>query len=195
MLRSPRLAGWRVHQGMVALDKDGNQVRGQWEPIIEQDLWDALQLRVTPKPDTRKRVPRRDARHYLLTGIIRCGICNSSLYGNAHTGGKYYYVCSSAEHGLAGSGQAIDRLVTAQVLLRLQDIDASTQAQTAEWEGAARVAEIDLMIREALEHLRKGLLRGEVVYRTCRRSKPREPTWKRSGWSSCRLPTSRSKAR
>lgn len=168
MLRSPRLAGWRVHQGNVALDKDGDPVRGQWEPVVDQDTWDRLQLMVSPRPDTRKRVPRRDARHYLLTGIVRCGICNAPLYGNAHTGGKYYYVCSPKnlplDHGLGGSGQAIDRLVTAQVLLRLQDIDATAVAEAGEWAGHERMTEIAQMIREAMEELRKGTLSAQAVF-------------------------------
>lgn len=168
MLRSPRLAGWRVHQSKVALDKDGEPVRGLWDPVLDQDVWDRLQLMVTSQPDTRKRVPRRDARHYLLTGIVRCGICNGPLYGNAHTGGKFYYVCSPStlptDHGLGGSGLAIDRLVTAQVLMRLQQIDATSRAEAAEWRGHARMAEVAQMIRDAMEALRKGTLSAQVVF-------------------------------
>jgi site-specific DNA recombinase len=42
VLLSPRLAGWRVHRGVVAVSPEGAPVRGAWTPILEDTTWEAV---------------------------------------------------------------------------------------------------------------------------------------------------------
>src|SRR5207302_998658 len=42
LLLSPRLAGYRVYQGGIARDIDGNPVMGQYPPILERGTWEAV---------------------------------------------------------------------------------------------------------------------------------------------------------
>ncbi|MCU1416802.1 MAG: hypothetical protein JWP32_976 [Schumannella sp.] len=159
MLRSPRLAGWRIHQGQVAIGRDGQPVRGQWEPVLDQATFDALVAALSPE-DNRSRVPRKNARHYLLTGTLRCGVCGSIMYGNA---AKYpTYKCSDDVHVVAASAAPVDELVTAVVLARLADIELDTPKQ--EFAGAARLADVEESIARLMASFTARELSAEVVF-------------------------------
>lgn len=157
LLLSPRYAGWRVHRGVIATDKAGQPVRGTWTPILDQDASDRLKLHFT-KPDIRTRKPRRDNRTYLLTGVLRCGICNAVMYGNRHRNGNYYYVCNEQRvknHGLGGSGKAIDRLVTTHVRMKMNERANDEEARAPKvWPLQARYEGIQHEIGETMAALR-----------------------------------------
>ena len=80
LLRSPRIAGWRVYRYQIAADRNGEPVRGQHEPILDDATWRAV-VAALKRPDRRTRIPRRGARHYLLTGLLRCAECGQPMYG------------------------------------------------------------------------------------------------------------------
>lgn len=70
--------------------------------IIEQSVFDAVQLQLHNKRNPRKggSAPRRRRREdsvYLLTGKLYCGLCKSPMVGISGTGksgaSHYYYVC------------------------------------------------------------------------------------------------------
>jgi site-specific DNA recombinase len=71
MLRSPRIAGMRVHHGKL--------YRGQWEPIIPVEQW--KQLAEILSDPARKTNLRGGTPRYLLTGLIFCGRCGRPAYG------------------------------------------------------------------------------------------------------------------
>jgi site-specific DNA recombinase len=71
MLRSPRIAGLRVHHGKL--------YPAQWEPIIPVEQWKMVaEILSDParKVNLRGGLPR-----YLLTGLIFCGRCGRPAYG------------------------------------------------------------------------------------------------------------------
>lgn len=71
MLKSPRIAGYRVHHG--------KWYPGQWEPIIPLEQWKALaEILNDPK---RRTSPAGGLRRYLLSGLIFCGRCGRPAYG------------------------------------------------------------------------------------------------------------------
>lgn len=159
MMKSPRLAGWRIHQGKVAIGRDGQPVRGQWEPILDQATHDAVVAVLSPA-DTRYRVPHKNARHYLLTGTVRCGLCGSVMYGNA---AKYpTYGCSGNGHVVAASTAAVDDLVTRVVLARLADVALETPK--LEFEDVARLAEVEESITKLMASFTARELSAEVVF-------------------------------
>lgn len=159
MMKSPRLAGWRIHQGKVALGRDGQPVRGQWEPMLDQATFDAVVAALSAE-DNRSRVPRKNARHYLMTGTLRCGVCGSVMYGNA---AKYpTYGCSGNGHVVAASVAPVDDLVTRVVLARLADVDVETPKP--EFDGAARLAEVEADIARLMASFTARELSAEVVF-------------------------------
>lgn len=68
MLTNPRNWGLRTHQGQVI-------GTANWKPIIEADQGERLR-RLLLDPARRTN---RSARRYLLTGLLRCGICGTRL--------------------------------------------------------------------------------------------------------------------
>lgn len=159
MMQSPRLSGWRIHQGIVAVGRDGLPVRGQWEPVLDQATFDAVVAALSPD-ESRSRVPRKNARHYLLTGTLRCGVCGSVMYGNA---AKYpTYRCSDNVHTVAASTGPVDDLVTRVVLAKLADVDVETPKP--EFAGAARLAEVEGDIKRLMASFKSHELSAEVVF-------------------------------
>ena len=165
MLRSPRLAGWRIHQGKVATGKDGEPVRGKWEPVLDQPTFDALQAALTATPDVRSRVPRRGARHYLLTGLVRCGVCNGLMYGNAYSADRHYYRCEKGHNSV--SGHSTDALITEVVLAWAESVTVEQPA--AQFTGMARLAEVTARIDDLMEAFTAGILSAAAAFPAVKR--------------------------
>ena len=161
-LRSPRLVGLRVHRGEVLLDDTGRPVRGLWEPMLDRDTYDRLQL-VIVRPEVRSRVPRRNARHYLLTGTVRCGVCNQPMYGNRYAEGRHYYRCSGEGHTLSVSGHGTDALVRELVLARLSTEDVGSGPRSV-WAGEGELATVERKIAELMAAFDAGRLTGDLVF-------------------------------
>jgi site-specific DNA recombinase len=71
MLLSPRIAGYRVHHGVL--------YPAQWEPIIPVGQWQAVREVLTDP--ARKANLRGGAPRYLLIGLVFCGLCGQRMYG------------------------------------------------------------------------------------------------------------------
>ncbi|WP_347057274.1 recombinase family protein [Blastococcus sp. HT6-30] len=139
LLRSPRLAGWRIHRvggsewskvPPVALDKQGQPVRGKWEPIIDHATHLALVEALASKPDSRAVVPRRNARRYLMTGLLRCAACNGVMYGNK-VGESHFYRCDTPKCSNSASGKGVDAWVAERVVERSELVSAQDAPSTA----------------------------------------------------------------
>ncbi|MFJ9315790.1 recombinase family protein [Pimelobacter simplex] len=178
-LRHPRLAGYRVthsdRRNELVRDADGAPVIGQWPPLLDVDTWERLQGVLTSR-DTRGRVPKKSKRFYLLAGIIRCGICNSPMYGNYSKGrGRHFYKC--LEYGRHGGvtgyirhtqsiqGPTTDRAVTATVLAWLaQQQDAVVEQRPATWDGEDDLQRARDKIAELMAAFNSDELPGSVVF-------------------------------
>lgn len=190
LLRSPRLAGWRVHgfqcpqcdfagsgdaiskhqkttghvgrDKAIARDADGQPVRGVWKPLLDQDTFDALQGAL----DGRKPKTRRGAQRYLLSTLLRCGECGSKMHG-FRTKEGHAYACSSETkgHSVTVAGRQTDDFVAALVEQRLAQVDLSSEALPApEWEGDARLRAIPGQIKELMAAFNGGVLSGAIVF-------------------------------
>lgn len=190
LLRSPRLAGWRVHgfqcpqcaflgsgdavskhqktsghvgrDKAIARDQNGQPVRGVWKPLLDQETWDALQAAL----DGRRPKTRRGAQKYLLSTVARCGDCGSKMHGGRTKEG-WSYTCSAAEkgHSVGIAGRQTDALIVALVEQRLATIDLSGEALSAEeWEGEARLRAIPKQIKELMAAFNEGVLSGAIVF-------------------------------
>lgn len=93
LLMSPRIAGFRSHEGRTTT--------AVWPAIVDPDTHLRL-VAVLGDPDRRKNWTSRT---YLLTGgLARCGLCDAALVARPRTDGRRCYVCAKG-HGFVGCGR------------------------------------------------------------------------------------------
>ena len=78
-------------------------VDGQHDAIIEEDVWQAAQVKLISQAKKYEHVNRgKDTKTHLLSGIVRCPVCGAGMYGNKSIKRKkdgtkykdfYYYGC------------------------------------------------------------------------------------------------------
>jgi DNA invertase Pin-like site-specific DNA recombinase len=180
LLRSPRLAGWRVHRPKgtrwtaippVAVGRDGQPVRGEWEPILDDATHRALAARLAGNTERRSRIPKRNARRYLLTGLLRCAVCNSPMYANK-VGDAHFYRCDSGTHGNnSASGRGIDALVSERVLGMVTTVadvpdGKRTPAQEKLADVEQRIADVNEMIEDVMAAFRARRLKASTAFKS-----------------------------
>lgn len=161
VLRSPRLAGYRVHHGTLYRSE-------VIEPLVDEDTW----LRLSEAlGDSRRRVDRTTTKH-LLSGILRCGRCGHGLmFKPRGDGGKTRYGCLKREEVGSCGGVAIGLEATEAFVreLVLEAIDAGALAATGEAQDTVRLQrETSTSIAEdqaALEGLSRDFYVDRVITR------------------------------
>ncbi len=112
MLASPRIAGLRQHRGEVIGD-------AVWDPIISLAERDKILARMEARKTSGRRTPRR----YLLSGLLRCGRCGTTLYSSARATTRRYVCLSGPDHRGCGRltvvAEPLEDLITEAVLYRL----------------------------------------------------------------------------
>ena len=89
-------------------DKPADPVRAEdaWEAIVPRDLFDRVQGSLEERAPKRQR-PARVGSKFLLSGLLRCGVCGKPYTGQGAKGGRYaYYVCGTLLKEGAGSCEA-----------------------------------------------------------------------------------------
>ena len=74
-----------------------------WPALVEPDLWERVNARITNTRGPQRRRPRAAPGVYLLSGLIRCAACGRSMHG-ATLKGKPYYRCNSQRPDYADTG-------------------------------------------------------------------------------------------
>jgi site-specific DNA recombinase len=100
LLLSPRLIGYRIHQG--------RQYPGTWPAILDKPTWEAVGavLRDPSRTTNRGGVARHE-----LSGLLFCGLCNNRLYSQPRTG-KLLYRCTTTNcRKVARLAEPIERLI------------------------------------------------------------------------------------
>ncbi|MFQ5875335.1 MAG: recombinase family protein, partial [Dehalococcoidia bacterium] len=116
-IQSPRGKRWgrgRVYEILTNEQYTGTLLWGRQgkyhkemglEPVRVQNAWPALvdeQAVRDVQAQLRSREPkaihpRRTASSYLLSGLLKCGLCGASMMGHAAKSGRYqYYLCATA---------------------------------------------------------------------------------------------------
>jgi site-specific DNA recombinase len=155
MVTNATVAGWRTHKG--------RQTRGVWEPILDQQTWDAVRDKLSA-PRTVKQAnghtypisgaPHAStARKYLLTGgTAVCGVCGAPLVASMKQlkRGRVepYYLCHPKVGGRACIGILGTKFEEHVVATLLDELDRPDFRQAlAEDEHAARRDEISTALR------------------------------------------------
>lgn len=173
MLRSPRLCGRRaktvrqrnddgtetVYLESV-LDGDGTPVTGLWEPMISVPEWQSLVAIVGSRPFSDRG---KNARTYLLTGLLRCGKCGRgrmravkvSPKKRSANGVAFTYGCESKANGGCGGGTTIagpqaDKAISELVIAKYE-IEAERRAASEDRGEWPKSADLDLIQRDITE--------------------------------------------
>lgn len=147
VLKSPRIAGLREHNGEV--------YDAVWEPIISVEDHQRILARI----EHNKRTNRRANRRYLLTGMLRCGKCDNRLYSAARQQSRRYVCVSGPDHGGCGRltvvAGPLETLVADAVLYRLDtpELAAALAGHAAADEQAAALADSLAADNRQLEEL------------------------------------------
>jgi DNA invertase Pin-like site-specific DNA recombinase len=65
-----------------------------WPALVEEELFERINRRITNTHDTRDRRPRSEPGKYVLAGAIRCELCGKAMFG-ATARNKPYYRCTA----------------------------------------------------------------------------------------------------
>jgi site-specific DNA recombinase len=94
IIRNPRYAG-RVPRN------DGSTFEAKYEPLIDEETWNVctpVRMRQSSAALRRTATPRPTSR-YLLSGVVRCAACGSTMSGKTrrpdrtHPAERYAYTC------------------------------------------------------------------------------------------------------
>lgn len=145
LLKSPRIAGLREHRGEVVGP-------GAWPGIITE----AQHRQITDKLNDPTRRTLRTPRRYVLSGMVRCGLCGAKMVSAPDSGRRRYGCRSGPDFGGCGkvyvSGDALDRFVSDVVLLRLDSAEMADALAGREPADAAHEA-LTAAVREDAEQL------------------------------------------
>lgn len=137
LLKSPRIAGLREHQGQVI-------GKAAWPAIITEDEHARIVALLT---DPARRT-NRTARRYLLSGLCRCSKCGTKMVTGQSRGRRRYLCRSGADFGGCGSTQItanVEELVAEAVLYRLD-----TPELAAAMDGQQRADETTAALSESI---------------------------------------------
>jgi site-specific DNA recombinase len=156
VLRSPRLAGWRVHKDRIAVhSRTGELIRADVEPILTDAQFEALLEAINTRAGTYGASSGR--LKYLLSGLARCQACGGRLVGNAQ--GRYFsYVCRAVDcAGMTASGKQLDAFVEGLVLPRVV-----AESKALRFMDVPPHGEELHELEEEREHVRAAAVAGEV---------------------------------
>jgi len=133
-LRSPRIAGLRVHRGEVVGP-------AAWPAILDRETWDAVVATLHSRASGKSRPQLKR----WLNGLLFCGLCGYPLTGNSSVNGdKFRYWCNThradgcGKIAIDGAGaeaeverQVLDYLARPDVVAGLRDASSQTGADQA----------------------------------------------------------------
>lgn len=148
LLASGRIAGLRDHQGQVI-------GAATWEAIISEQTRARILSRMAEQKTSGRRSPRR----YLLSGLLRCGKCQHTLYSAARQDVRRYVCSSGPDHGGCGGTYVIagpvEDLIAKAVLFRLDtpELADALAGRAAADERTAELARALVQDQEQLAEL------------------------------------------
>ncbi len=86
------------------INYNGEMNRGKHQPLVEEKMWDKANKFTSAKMPGRRYWKQKSGYEYLLSGLLKCGCCGSSLV-SVHCAGRdknkfYYYECGRSRQAL-----------------------------------------------------------------------------------------------
>ncbi|WP_241472648.1 recombinase family protein [Mycolicibacterium neoaurum] len=154
LLLNPRNAGLRDHNGEEIGEAD-------WPAIVSPEVYYAVRSILTDPARNVAGVAR--ARTALLSGIVHCGKCDSTLKSATTRNGVKIYQCKSC-YGIGRSQQPFDDAICGLIVHRMSQDDGIEAAQES---SRADIAELRVQLRalserkkEAAAMFAKGTIAG-----------------------------------
>jgi site-specific DNA recombinase len=161
LMLSPRMAGYRVHQGGIAHSVDGQPVKGKHEPMISVEKWETLRAFLTDPARNVAAIAHPGARKYLLAGLLRCGRCSEPMYGNALTRlDSYFYSCRLGCRSNNITGPLTDETVTSLYKQAIAKNAERAAVERGPWPGGDALADIETRTGELMALFNDKLING-----------------------------------
>ena len=161
--------------------QDPVRVEGAWPALVSRDLFDAVQQAMRDRAPAKRR-PGRVGSKFLLSGLLRCGVCGRPYTGQGAKSGQFaYYICGTLYREGAGACEArylngprvedfvvekirerilIEETITELVTLVAEEIDA----MAGELSGRLEVIDAELVdVQSRLQRLYEALETSELT--------------------------------
>ena len=161
--------------------QDPVRVEGAWPALVSRELFDAVQQAMRDRAPKVQR-PGRVGSKFLLSGLLRCGVCGRPYSGQGAKSGQYgYYICGTLFREGAGTCSARylnaprvedfivekirERILTEETIVELVTLVAEEiDAMAGELSGRLEVIEAELRdVRKRLERLYEALETSELT--------------------------------
>ena len=90
----------------VGKTPDPVRVESAWEALVSKELFEQVRQALRSRAPSIQR-PARVGSKFLLSGLLRCGLCGKAYVGQGAKSGRYgYYVCATLHREGAGACEA-----------------------------------------------------------------------------------------
>ncbi len=160
------------------------RVEGAWPALVSKELFDAVQQAMRDRAPNTQR-PGRVGSNYLLSGLLKCGVCGSAYTGHRVKRGLLaYYICGTLYREGAGTCQARylnaakvehfivekirERILTEETIVELVTLVAEeVDAVAGELAGRIKAIEAELAdVRRRLGRLYEALETSDLTLGT-----------------------------
>ena len=161
--------------------QDPVRVEGAWPALVSRELFDAVQQAMRDRAPKVQR-PGRVGSKFLLSGLLKCGVCGRPYSAQGAKSGQYgYYICGTLFREGAGTCSARylnaprvedfivekirERILTEETIVELVTMVAEEiDAMAGELSGRLEVIEAELGdVRKRLERLYEALETSELT--------------------------------
>ena len=161
--------------------QDPVRVEGAWPALVSRELFDAVQEAMRDRAPKVQR-PARVGSRFLLSGLLKCGVCGRPYSGQGAKSGQFaYYICGTLFREGAGTCSARylnaprveefvvekirERILTAETIVELVTLVAEEiDAMAGELSGSLEVIDAELGdVRKRLERLYEALETSELT--------------------------------
>ncbi len=161
--------------------QDPVRVEGAWPALVSKELFDAVQEAMRERAPKVQR-PARVGSQYLLSGLLKCGVCGKPYSAQGAKSGQFaYYICGTLFREGAGMCSARylnapkletfvvekirERILTEETIVALVQLVAEEiDAMAGELSGRLEVVEAELSdVRKRLEKLYEAIETSELT--------------------------------
>ena len=161
--------------------QDPVRVEGAWPALVSRKLFDAVQQAMRDRAPKVRR-PARVGSRFLLSGLLKCGVCDRPYSAQGAKSGQFaYYICGTLFREGAGTCSARylnaprleafvvekirERILTEETIVELVTLVAEEiDAMAGELSGRLEVVEAELGdVRKRLEKLYEALETSELT--------------------------------